>query len=460
MSESPRANPAAVRGRRVLLICPTLPTMIIRNRPHLGLGILATKLDDAGFEVKILDYILAPDNPPLAEVVDTFNPDIAGITIMTPFWKQADAMLDELCRRPEIIKIVGGPHATLYHDDLVRDSRIHYIFRGESEENILDICRSAEPLNPPAVIEPSRPELSRLPFPSFNLSLNSDRILEYPLQTSRGCPFGCIFCEISSISSKKWRPRPLEQILLELDAAAQKYPNVRIIEIVDDNPTYDRERFKEFLRGYMKYKDRWDLRVDAVRADSIDAEMANLMVAANCKSLCIAVEHGDPAIFKSINKGETLPQIIDAARIVRESGMMMGFSFVIGLPGDSFEKTKMSVRFASRNKSAFNFWNILVPHRGTKVREWIEKHGRMGDERGFSLTLDDRIYCDPPVFDTDSFPKQDIVKAHFFAVLATNGYRLTKRNIAYVILTALRYGFIKALMGSLAKQFRSRLSGG
>jgi len=444
----------------VLLISPSLKSMMVKGRPHLGLGLLARKLNDAGYEVHILDYIVDRGLPPLRDVVDSLRPSVAGITVNTAFWDVADSMLDVLAGYPHIKKLVGGPHATLYHQDLCGDGRIDYIFRGESEENIVEVCRAEKHSAAPQVVGPAPPDMAHMPHPAFEFCLSSECIVEYPLQTSRGCPYGCIFCEVSAISSKKWRPRPVNDILEELESVKSKFKNVKVIEIQDDNAAHDMERFKEFVRGYIGMRGEWELRVDNIRADNVDEEITGLLKEAGCVSISLGVEHADPDIFKSINKGETLAQIGNAAALIRKSGMKLGMCFVIGLPGDSFEKTKQSVMFAKENKADYAFWNILVPHRGTRVREWFEKHGRLHDERNFTSLVDDQIMNCSPVCETASFNAKEIARAHFWAVLATNTYRLTKRNLLFVILTALRYGFVKDLVGSLSAQMKMRSSAG
>lgn len=312
----------------------------------------------------------------------------------------------------------------------------------------------------PVVIEPSPPDMANIPFPAFDHCMAHEKILEYALQTSRGCPFGCIFCEVAGISSKKWRPRPIERILLELEQAKIKYPGVKVIDLQDDNAAHDTDRFKHFLHSYIPMHGNWELRIDNIRADNVDSEIVNLLEEADCGQICLGVEHADPEIFKSVNKGETLDRIRESAALIRKSKIRLGLCFVIGLPGDSFEKTKESVKFAKDNGADFMFWNILVPHRGTKVREWFEQHGRLNDELNFTSIVDDQIYNCRPVCETDSFPAREIIKAHFMAVLSTNNYRLTKRNLFFVVFNALRYGFIAELVESLTAQLKRKYGEG
>lgn len=444
-------------NKKVLLISPALKSMMVIGRPHLGIGLIAGKLTAAGFDVRILDYIIDRKLPPVGEVIDSFKPDITGITINTAYWSLADRMLDELDEYPELIKLTGGPHSSLYSDELTKDGRIHYVFRGESEEGIVDICERGIIPDSPVVVEPPLPDMSRIPLPAFDLCMSREKIIEYPLQTSRGCPFNCIFCEVSGISSKKWRPRPIGQVIGELETVKQKYPGVRIIQIQDDNAAHDMDRFKEFLGAYNSMRGGWILRIDNIRADNVDAEIVTLLEKAGCESICLGVEHANPEIFKSIKKGETLDRIRESARLIKNSGMRLGMCFVIGLPGDSYEKTKESVKFAKENGADFMFWNILVPHKGTQVREWFEKNGRLRDERSFISAMDDQIMACRPVAETDSFPASEILKSHFMAVLSTNNYKLTKKNFLTIIFKAFQYGLIKELFRSLPSKLTEKL---
>jgi len=419
---------------------------------HRGLAILARKLLDAGFEVKILDYMIDRNIPSVRETIESFKPGIVGVTINTAFWSLADSILEEISKFPEIKVLVGGPHPTLYFDEMEKDKRVHYIFRGESEESIVAVCENPVLPEKPVVMQPARPEMGDIPIPAFECCVNSEKITEYCMQTSRGCPYGCIFCEVSTISSKKWRPIPLENTIKEIKLAKANYPNIKLIEIIDDNPSFEKDHLKEFLRLYIQERGDWEIRLDNLRADSFDAEIAELLERANCPSVCIGVEHANPEMFKSVNKGETLDEIREAARIVRNTKMKLGMCFVIGLPGDSFKKTQDSIRFARANKANFMYWNVLVPHCGTKVRKWFEENGRIYNDHDFSPNIEDSIYTNPPVCDCDAFPVEEILRTHFYAVLATNNYRMTKKNRRHLVKNALRYGFYYQLARSILIQ--------
>ena len=441
-----------MNNRQVLLISPVRPELIMTGYAHRGLALLARKLIDNGFNVKILDYLIDRNIPGIEETIRDFKPGIVGVTINTAFWSKADEILGMLARYPDIKVLAGGPHPTLYHEEMAADKRVHYVFMGEAEESIVAVCAEAELPEKPVVIQPSRPEPDNIPIPDFECACNHHKIVEYPLQTSRGCPFGCIFCEVSNISSKKWRPLPLDTVIAELNEAKEKYKGIKKIEIIDDNPAFKPEHFKEFLVRFSEMNDGWEIVVDNMRADNIDAEMARLLEKANCRSVCFGVEHGNPEMFKSVNKGETLEDIREASKVVKKTTMKLGMCFVIGLPGDSFKKTKDSIKFAKENNADFMFWNVLVPHCGTKVRKWFEENGRIYNDRDFSPNIEDAIYTNSPVCDCDDFPKEEMLRAHFYAVLTTNNYWLNKRNRKYVIKTALKYGFFRQLFQSIIVQ--------
>ncbi|MEW5944653.1 MAG: radical SAM protein [bacterium] len=443
---------------KVLLVSPVWQSLMVFGRPHLGLGLLAARLRDAGYDVAVADYILDRATPPLKRLLRELSPDIVGITTTTSLWRATRDMLDMLKQRPDIRVIVGGPHATLYTSEYEGDEGIDLIFLGEADDTLVPALSERSHGRGARTVPGLLADLRQLPFPAFDRCINVRSLVEYPVQTSRGCPFGCIFCTVSRVSSRQWRGRDLEACYEELDAAVARFPALKVFELVDDNPGgKNLSRFKAFLAEYARRWKHKELRIDNIRADAIDAEVATLLKETGCGQIGLGVEHADPEVFRGINKGESLEQIREAASLLKAAGMRLGMCFVMGLPGDSFEKTKASVRFAREYGADYMFWNVLVPHKGTRVREWMERHGDLYDEREFVTRTDNQILCDTPPFETPTFSRRDILRAHFWAVLATDNYRLTKKVFFYVILTALRYGFIKELLLSLISQFKRRL---
>ncbi|TAM35869.1 hypothetical protein EPN54_06050, partial [bacterium] len=201
---------------------------------NLGLCYLAGALPLKNAEVKILDMNNnSYSQGSLEEVVSNFDPGIIGISVKTATAKtcaRIAAGLKEVF--PGIIYVAGGPHITLSAGEFLKENRFFdFGIAGEGEvcfgelvsrlmdkgdiSGISGLCYYRDNnLVCNAVSFGSG--LSRLTFPRLECIMNIDFLnLRYPLLTSRGCPYGCIFCCVGVISGKQWRPREPENVIEE-----------------------------------------------------------------------------------------------------------------------------------------------------------------------------------------------------------------------------------------------------
>ena len=444
-------------SKKVLLVNPKRESVVAHGLPHLGLALLAAVLKNAGNEVMVVDYLLAPNTPPIAHFLSNFSPDIVGISTHTAIVSKVFRFINAVCDyNPRIPIIVGGPHATLYPEDFLRDGRVSYIMRGESEEKISEIVKSAIKINPPEIIDCQPVDVQKLPFPDFTCFYGFKNIEALPLSTSRGCPHNCSFCAVQALFSRTYRWREISTCCEEVINARKQLPNLKAINIVDDNSTALKERFRDFLLEYIKKIDL-PLGFCYIRADSIDGEILTLLKKTKTTSVCVILEHAHPEVYKHIDKGEKLADIIKAAHLIKEYGLGLETGFIIGLPYDTFERTKCSVELAKRLGAGRIFWNMLIPYKGTQVREWFLKNGKLLGEADKTSLVDFSCFCDEPAAETDDMTSEDRKKAYFYAMLETNSYVLMMKDILKDIprlfITAHKYGLYKTLAKNLIFQF-------
>lgn len=444
-----------VMPRRVLLIHPSRESVRVHGLPHLGVASVAAILRNNGHEVLVVDYLLTPNTPPITHFLSNFSPDIVGISTYTAMVSKVFGFIDLIHNYNQRIPIiVGGPHATLYPEDFLRDGRVSYIMRGESEKEIGEIISSAVQEKTPKIIDCQPPDIGKLPFPDFTCFYGFENIRDYPLLTSRGCPYRCSFCAVSSLTPR-YRWREIDSCCLEITKARTLLPNLKAVSVTDDNPGVRRGRFRNFLLGYIETIDL-PLGFAYIRGDSIDGEVLTLLKRAKTKSVCIAIEHVYPEVYKHINKGEELKDIIKAARLVKEYGLILELCFIIGLPYDTFERTKYNVKLAKQLKASTIFWNMLVPYKGTAVREWFLKNGTLFGETDRTSYVDYSCFCDEPAVETEDMTAEDRKKAYFYAMLETNNYVLRVKDVfkdvPRLFITAHRYGLYKTLIKNLIFQ--------
>jgi radical SAM superfamily enzyme YgiQ (UPF0313 family) len=217
---------------------------------------------------------------------------------------------------PAVPIIVGGPFATVNADRILRDCpHMDCVGIGEGEELLPDYLGNRHDPGSVAglvwrdgtriVQNRARPliqDLDRFPYPDRS-SLPIDYIESLPLdvpavlsldkfctvQTSRGCPYSCIYCDIPSLSEGKWRCRSPENVLGELQELNDQ--GYRSIYLTDDHFLIKRERISAICHGIIerKLQFRWGCEG---RVDSAAVDQLGLMSRANCSMLAFGVEAG------------------------------------------------------------------------------------------------------------------------------------------------------------------------
>ena len=197
------------------------------------------------FDVRLCDENISP--------IDFDTPAyFVGITGKVNQWSRMMAIAQAFRQRGKIV-LIGGPYASLSPETIRPHCDI--LVRGETE-NILERvfsdlrrgCWEAEYVG-------SRPDLADCPLPRWDLYPN-DRAAMGTVQTSRGCPFECEFCDVIQYLGRKQRHKPVNQVLRELDEV-YRY-GYRDLFLADDNFTVHRAHAKELLAALRD----WNLRQD------------------------------------------------------------------------------------------------------------------------------------------------------------------------------------------------------
>lgn len=202
-----------------------------------------------------------------------------------------------------------------------------------------------------------------LPFPKYEL-LDSFEVFNqnwksgvwnYPIMTSLGCPYQCMYC---LSRCRKWQKRSARNCYEELKQAKEKYC-IRQFSIVDDCFNADKERLIEFCNLVKKLKLKW-LCTNGLRADRFDEDIAKAMSEAGCMHVGFGAECLDDSVLKNIKKGLSVEQIKKAVKIAKKYFREVHCFFIIGLPGSSYEKDINSLRWVIREGISGHF-SCYVP---------------------------------------------------------------------------------------------------
>jgi len=221
--------------------------------------------------------------------------------------------------------------------------------------------------------------LDEVPFPDydvfdsvkFNKKILSD---SYQILTSRGCPARCVFCLNLVLNRGRWRGRSTDNVIKELVMAKEKY-GIKSFTVRDDNFTQHMDRAEEICERLiaLNFNTPWKCKA-AVRADRVRPSLLNKMKKSGCDNLTLGIESGDPAIYPLVCKGESLETIATGIKMIKEAGIHVEVTMVIGVIEDSYKSVLQSIKFLKKIGVKAH-WYLALPFRGTPLFDWVKKNG-------------------------------------------------------------------------------------
>jgi anaerobic magnesium-protoporphyrin IX monomethyl ester cyclase len=448
--------------KKVLLINPkNANSNETHTVPNYGLGILAAILKKRGHSVLVVDYLFMHKYIDISVFIKDFKPDVVGLSAFSVNAKIVDYLIyriHELISKAPII--VGGPHATFYSNILEKNKKIDYIVMGEGELIVNSLVEQAIKENSPKIIQSHKlADLDDVPYPDYENFYMKENLREYPIMTSRGCPYQCSFCSVGKMGHKKWRVRSPEKCIEELKFVRDNLnPRLRVM-VMDDAPAVNKIRFKKFLQLYYQ-EFNLPLYVCNLRADNIDEELVILLKKCGCDRICIGVESAHPEVLKMTNKNETIEQIETACKLIKKHGVKLVLLFLVGLPGDNLERMNVSIKFANRIKAESLGLNVVIPYQGTEMRRWFEEHGKIYNEFDETSMSTNNFKCPGPFCDCPDFPKEDIKKAYYIFLFRTRTLELNLGNFLTAIKAAVKhrliFDFVCWIPYGLIKNFQNK----
>jgi radical SAM superfamily enzyme YgiQ (UPF0313 family) len=228
-------------------------------------------------------------------------------------------------------------------------------------------------------------DLDQFPYPDRD-SLPIDYIESLPLdvpavlsldkfctmQTSRGCPYGCIYCDIPALSEGKWRHRSAQHVLGEMQQLNDA--GYRSIYLTDDHFLLKRTRISEICHGIIDRGLEFTWGCEG-RVDSAAVDQLPIMSKANCTFLAYGIEAGTQKVLDRLNKNQTLEQIEYAVNEAKRHGIERAHGFfLVGAPDETVDEIMESFRFAARLKLDTFGFNRLCVYRGTPLwQEYIDR---------------------------------------------------------------------------------------
>lgn len=429
---------------RILFVVPMLKSMFgdpktVPGHPHTGIAYLSGFLKQHSVEVTLFDE--GVDRIEELEGIlkkETF--DLIGVTAFSYSLRYVYNMVARLKQYSSAPVVVGGPHISVTHGDILTKTRADFAIQGEGEWTTLELLTELGKSNPDfsgingliwrnqkEIVENREREtiqdLDVLPYPdyeSFGLEkYPCFRHKALPMITQRGCPYKCNFCSVPLSMGSPFRARTPENVVQELEYWYEK--GWRHFPVNDDVFNIRRGRVMEICKLIVDrgLKITWEL-YNGIRVNVCDRELLEAMKAAGCVFISYGCESGNPEILKIIQKGLTLDQVRRAVQLTAEAGIKCSVNFIIGHPTETYEKAMDSIRFALSLPATFvNFYND-TPYPGTTLYEWTTKNATFLHPD----FLEDISYrSGEPIYVTPEFSREERIK------IMKMGYRLYERRV-------------------------------
>lgn len=329
--------------------------------PPLVLPLLAG-LTPTSVDVHLVDESVEP--------VDTnAQTDWVAITCMTASAPRAYEISDAFRKRGTPV-VMGGIHPTVSPDEAATHADAVVI--GEAEPVWEKVIADLEGGNlKPRYQHDGFCDLVGLPLPRRGL-LQTDRYLTINVvQTARGCPNACTFCSISTVAGRRYRFRPIREVIDELLSLGGGW-----VGFVDDNIIGNPNRAKELFEALIPLRLRWVGQADLNMAK--DPELLKLAALSGCHAMFMGIESLSPENLQATHKVPNIGLDMSAAiRTIHKAGIEPIGSFVLGLDGDDPSVFSKTLEFAERNKLAAAQFSVLTPFPGTVIREQFKHEGRI-----------------------------------------------------------------------------------
>ncbi|HOW87350.1 MAG TPA: radical SAM protein [Candidatus Omnitrophota bacterium] len=354
----------------------TLPGFVERSKviaslPSLGLLTLA------GMTPKqhSLQYLEVADLRQLKDLSSGF--DLIAISSYTAQIGEAYELADRY-REIGIPVVMGGLHVSA----LPEEAALHCdaVVIGEGELSWHDVLKDRENKSLKQFYgnDSGDFDLSQSPVPAYEL-LDIPKYNRLTVQTSRGCPFQCEFCASSILLSKKYKQKPIKNVLAEIDKIKSIWKRP-FIELADDNTFVDKNYWRELLPELKKRQVKWFTETDISVAD--DEALLRVLQESGCAEVLIGLESpirsGLDGIERKGNwKLKRWIKYKDAVQKIQAHGIRVDGCFVVGLDGhgpDIFEE----VYSFTKETNLFDVQiTIPTPFPGTPFYDRLDKEGRL-----------------------------------------------------------------------------------
>lgn len=320
--------------------------------------------------------------------------DLTFQTITEQDWDWGEAVFTTgtLPQFPKIIELireskqrgkmvaVGGPAAFHFPEEFLKADS-DFVVIGEGEVTIPSLIEKIENRQFGNVIESDkRADLKLSPAPRFDL-LDIQAYVDMAIQTSRGCPFHCEFCDATLIFGREVRTKDPAQVMRELQELYD-LGWCREIYIVDDNFIGNPGKAKRLLNTMVQWMDDNGRPFEFFTHASINLsqfpELMDMMVRAGFATVYVGIESTDKEALRiARNHQNSATNLDEACRRINEAGLQIVAGTMIGMDGEKPGRDRSLVEFATQNHIPLVEIALVYAYPGTDLWRRLKQENRL-----------------------------------------------------------------------------------
>jgi len=330
-----------------------------------------------------------------------FKPDLIGMSIMTNNFMFFRHFGRKLKKETGVPIIVGGVHPTSIPEEVIKEDWIDIVCVGDGEEAMLELAdhmQSGKDItgiknlwvkdNEGNVhkneLRPLISDIDSHPFPDRSLYAQYGIISRTVyFMAGRGCAYNCSFC-INSFREKLYpgqkyfRKRSIGNIIDELIRIKKDY-NPKSLRFEDDILITNIKWLREFHEKYIR---NVNLPFHCyITPNGVNEEVIRLLKECGCKLISMGVQSGNPQIRSQLmNRYYSNEKVIEAAKIINDSGIKLHTEYIFGLPGETPHNMWESLELNEQLHAHDTIAGIFYPYPNTELTEYCKKINLIDDE--------------------------------------------------------------------------------
>jgi radical SAM superfamily enzyme YgiQ (UPF0313 family) len=332
--------------------------------PHLGPPLMAALTPDR-HQVRLVEEYIEDIN------FDT-DADVIALSGQIMQFDRCKDIAAEFRARGKIT-VLGGYLPSMLPDRVA--GLFDAIVVGEGDELWPQVLNDIERGQLKSCYRASRPaDLGKLPVPRYDL-IKKDRVVVYPVQATRGCPFVCQYCSIAAVFNGGYRKRPIDQIVRDVEATGSRH-----INFCDDNLCEDVKFSEALFTALAGARIRWGTQttINVARHPKLLKKARE----SGAVLMALGVETFSAKNLEEVNKTfHAVDKYAEGFRRIMDAGISPHALIIFGLPDDNVDTFKRTLDYLENLKVPIAQFFILTPYPGTPTGDRIWRDAKVFDTR-------------------------------------------------------------------------------